>query len=50
MIAGETRSGGEHQVRWNGRGRDDRTAAAGVYVIRLEAGAAVDMGTLTLLK
>ncbi len=42
--------GGEHEVRWDGRDGSGRMAAAGVYIVKLEAGEEVDARRIVLLK
>jgi hypothetical protein len=37
-LADGTRAAGEHVLTWDGTGDHDRRLAAGLYVLRLEAG------------
>ena len=41
---------GRHQVSWDGRNGQGRTAAAGVYLVRLRAGGSEDHLRMTLVK
>jgi alpha-amylase len=44
------REAGEHAVTWNGRDGRGRPAAAGAYLVRIEASGTSDSGAVTLLK
>ncbi len=50
LVAGEFVAAGHHEVAWDGRDAGGRLAAAGVYLCRLRAGAAVRTQRMTLLK
>ena len=41
---------GSYKIRWNGRDRDDREAASGIYLYRLQAGAIVLTRKMILLR
>jgi flagellar hook assembly protein FlgD len=41
---------GEHQLRWNGRGRDGQNAAAGIYLYQLRAGNTVQVKRMSLQR
>ncbi len=49
VLEGELPSG-RHQVRWDGRDDEGRTAAAGVYFFRLEAGGHSRSGRITVVR
>jgi flagellar hook assembly protein FlgD len=49
LVAGPLAEGA-HTVTWDGRGRDGRPAAAGVYVVRLEVGGEVLARTLAVVR
>jgi len=49
-LVNEQRSAGMHSVNWNGRDEAGRTAAAGVYLYRFEAGESVQTRRMTLVK
>jgi len=50
LVGGQTMAAGRHQVVWNGQDARGRTAAAGVYFCRLEAGAFSAIARLTMVK
>jgi hypothetical protein len=43
-------SAGVHDRRWNGKDRDGRLVASGVYFYRLEIGKKIHHGRLQMLK
>jgi len=49
-LVNEQRSAGMHSVNWNGRDEAGRSAAAGVYLYRFEAGESVQTRRMTLVK
>ncbi len=49
-LVQETRRGGDHRVRWDGRDEEGRPAATGVYLIRLQAGALERTRRMLLLR
>ena len=49
-LADGWRAAGEHVLRWNGRDAAGRHAAAGAYLIRVEAGADVRTARVSLVK
>ncbi len=50
VLVDDIRSEGDHSVVWRGRDNRERTVAAGVYFVRLEAGRFATSRTLTLVK
>lgn len=50
LESGTRLEAGAHGIDWSGRDDSGRELAAGVYVLRLEAGSAVEHRKLTLLK
>lgn len=50
LAAGAERSAGTHEAVWDGRDRDGRAAAAGVYFCRLSAAGDVRTITMALVK
>jgi aminopeptidase N len=50
VLVDEVRPGGEHAVAWDGRDEAGRRAAAGTYLVRLEAAGAADVRKITLVK
>ena len=50
LAQGEVIGAGRHEAVWNGRDEAGRTASAGVYFCRLEAGAFRQTRRMTLLK
>jgi len=44
------RSGGMHEVKWNGRDTAERPAASGTYLVRYMVGTMVETGKMTLTK
>ena len=49
-LVNEQRAAGRHTETWDGRDDTGRSAAAGVYLYRFEAGQAVQTRTMTLVK
>lgn len=49
-LLNEGRPAGAHNFVWNGKGDAGETMPSGVYVLRLEAGSAVDTRRVVLLK
>ena len=49
-LVQETRRGGAHRVRWDGRDEEGRPAATGVYLMRLQAGASERTRRMLLLR
>jgi hypothetical protein len=50
LVAAEAVGAGRHEVIWNGRDETGRSAAAGVYFYRLDAGGTSQTMRMTLLK
>lgn len=50
LVRGEMREAGPHAVAWRGRDDRGRSAAAGVYLVRLRAGGSEDVRPVVLLK
>jgi putative hemolysin len=50
LVAGESRAGGPHAVRWDGRDDGGRKVAAGAYFYRLDAGGETLTAKMILLK
>jgi hypothetical protein len=50
LLLDEYRNAGQHEVRWNGRTSDSRTAPSGVYFARMRAGDYVAHKKMVLLK
>jgi len=44
------RSGGMHDVRWNGRDQSGAPAGSGTYLVRMVVGSVVETGKMTLTK
>jgi hypothetical protein len=49
-LATGTTEAGMHSVTWNGRGRDGRPAAPGIYFCRMEAGSFHQLQKMTLMR
>ncbi|HSG29094.1 MAG TPA: alpha-amylase family glycosyl hydrolase [Candidatus Krumholzibacterium sp.] len=49
-LVDRTLTEGVHEVRWDGRNDEGRTAASGVYFLRMEAGGDSDSRRLVLLR
>jgi len=49
-LVDDVRTSGAHSIDWNGRDERGRTAEAGVYLYRLEAGGKVLQDKMTLVK
>jgi flagellar hook capping protein FlgD len=49
-LATGTTEAGMHSVTWNGRGRDGRPAAPGIYFCRMEAGSFHQLRKMTLMR
>ncbi|MBI5168587.1 MAG: hypothetical protein HZA61_03775 [Candidatus Eisenbacteria bacterium] len=49
-LASGRRGTGEHAIRWDGRDEDGRAVAPGVYLVRLDAGAAHDVAKLVRME
>ncbi len=50
LVNDEQRAAGYHAAIWNGRNKDGRIVASGIYVYRLEAGGFTMMKKLALVK
>jgi hypothetical protein len=50
LVAAETVAAGRHEVVWDGRDRNGRVVAAGVYLYRLTAGEYLETRRMTLVK
>jgi len=49
-LVEESMAAGRHEARWDGRDNDSRGLPSGVYVSRLQAGAKVALGQMTLVR
>lgn len=49
-LVNKTMKAGTHQVQWNGRGDDGVRVASGIYLLRFEAGDAVQTRRMILMK
>lgn len=49
-LIDSAREAGRHEVRWNGKTLDGRSAASGVYFVRIQAGERNTVRKLTLLR
>ena len=50
LVAGLPQVAGRYEAAWDGRDDAGRACASGVYIYRLEAGAAAESGKMALLR
>jgi flagellar hook assembly protein FlgD len=50
LVAGQSLDAGYHEVRWDGADEQGRSAAAGIYIYRLEAANFTTSRKLILLR
>jgi hypothetical protein len=50
LVAGQSLDAGYHEVRWDGADEQGRSAAAGIYIYRLEAANFITSRKLILLR